>query len=102
MSIDPAQRLRGFLWGAAVGDALGGIVNDLSVDQIRTRFGPRMLQDLVADGNGLGAASKHTSCCCSRASRSSAAPSAATATASPRASLKYLIAPTPAGCAPKG
>ena len=60
VTIATADRLRGFLWGAAVGDAIGGAVNGMSADQIRERFGPRMLSDLVEVGGVLGAASQHT------------------------------------------
>lgn len=37
----PAERVRGCLLGGAVGDALGAPVEFLSLDEIRTRFGPR-------------------------------------------------------------
>ena len=40
-AVSPADRVRGCLLGGAVGDALGTLVEFLSLDEIRQRFGPQ-------------------------------------------------------------
>ncbi|MFE9450743.1 ADP-ribosylglycohydrolase family protein [Streptomyces sp. NPDC006739] len=57
---DFRSRVRGTLLGAAVGDALGGPVDTLGLDEIRTSYGPEGLVDLPYGYGRRGAVTHHT------------------------------------------
>ncbi|MFB0618601.1 ADP-ribosylglycohydrolase family protein [Streptomyces sp. AGS-58] len=57
---DFRSRVRGTLLGTAVGDALGGPADALSLDEIRAAYGPEGLLDLAFGHGRRGAVTHHT------------------------------------------
>ncbi|MFF3913114.1 ADP-ribosylglycohydrolase family protein [Streptomyces sp. NPDC001852] len=57
---DYRSRVRGTLLGAAVGDALGGPADQLSLEEIRAAYGPEGLLDLAFGHGRRGTVTHHT------------------------------------------
>ncbi|MGW4910081.1 ADP-ribosylglycohydrolase family protein [Streptomyces sp. NPDC004270] len=57
---DFRSRVRGTLLGSAVGDALGGPVDGLTLEEIRTAYGPEGLVDLGFGSGRRGTVTHHT------------------------------------------
>lgn len=60
MVLERASRIRGCLLGGAVGDALGAAIEFLTLEQIRTRFGPEGVLELAPAYGRLGAVTDDT------------------------------------------